>query len=73
MPGKVEIVKIDSDDIEDIKTAAIEFKDSVAKGLKGLKGSHVEVKGWRFGTESNEEGIVIDVSVKLLIAPKSSE
>ena len=67
MAGKIEI---GMDKMEDIRKAAIEFKDSVAAGLKDM---HVEVKDWRFGTESHEEGITVDVSVKVLIKPKAKK
>jgi tRNA U34 5-carboxymethylaminomethyl modifying enzyme MnmG/GidA len=67
MAGKIEI---GMNKMEDIRQAAIDFKDSVAKNLKDM---HVEVKDWRFGTESHEDGITIDVSVKLLIKPKTSK
>ena len=60
-------VEIDSDKMEDIKQAAFDFKDSIARVLKD---QHVEVKDWKIGTESHEEGITIDVSVKVLIKPK---
>jgi hypothetical protein len=55
MAGKIEI---GMNKMEDIRQAAIDFKDSVAKNLKDM---HVEVKDWRFGTESHEDGITIDV------------
>jgi len=64
MEGKIEI---GLDKIEEIRKAAIDFKDTVAKGLKDMQ---VEVKDWRFGTESHEEGVTVDVSVKVLIKPK---
>lgn len=60
-------VEIDSGKMEDIKKAAFDFKDSV---LKVLKDNNVVVKDWKVGTESHEEGITIDVSLKVLIKPK---
>jgi hypothetical protein len=62
--------EIGPDKIEDIKQSAIDFKDSVAKVLKDMQ---VEVKDWKFGTESHEDGITIDVSVKVLIRPKNKK
>jgi hypothetical protein len=59
--------ELDSVKMDDIKKAAFDFRDSVAKVLRD---SHVEVKDWRLATESHEEGMTIDVSVKVLIKPK---
>jgi hypothetical protein len=63
-------VEIDSAKMDDIKKAAFDFRDSVARVLKD---HHVEVKDWKVGTESHEEGITIDVSVKVLIKPKAKK
>jgi hypothetical protein len=67
MAGSIEI---GMNKMEDIRTAAIDFKNAVTKGLKDM---HVEVKDWRFGTESHEDGITVDVSLKLLIKPKAKK
>ena len=65
MAGKVEIAM---DKVEEIKKAAEDFKNSIAGRLKDM---HVEIKDWRFGMGSNEEGVTIDVTVKILIKPKA--
>ena len=65
MAGKVEIAM---DKVEEIKKAAEEFKNSIAGRLKDM---HVEIKDWRFGMQSNEEGVTIDVTVKVLLKPKA--
>jgi uncharacterized alkaline shock family protein YloU len=65
MAGKIEIAM---EKVEEIKKAAVNFKDSIAGNLKDM---NVEMKDWRFGMESNEQGITIDVTVKVLIKPKS--
>ena len=65
MAGKVEIAM---EKMEEIKKAAVIFKDSIGGGLKDM---HVEMKDWHFGVESNEEGVTIDVTVKLLLKPKA--
>lgn len=67
MVGKVEI---GMEKMEEIRKAAMEFKDSVAGHLKDM---NVDIKDWRFGMESHEEGITIDVSVKVLLRPKSKK
>jgi hypothetical protein len=63
-------IEIGSDKLEDIKQAAIDFKDSVARVLRD---SQVDIKDWKVATESHEEGITIDVSVKVLIKPKAKK
>jgi hypothetical protein len=50
-----------------IRKAAGEFKENVAGLVKDL---HAETKDWRFNVESHEEGVTIDVAVKLLITKK---
>ena len=64
MTGKVEIAM---EKVEEIKKAAVNFKDSIADHLKDM---NVEMKDWRFGMESNEEGVTIDVTVKVLLKKK---
>jgi hypothetical protein len=56
--------------MEKIRTAITGFKDQVVNELKDL---HAEVQDWRFSVESHEEGITVDVSVKVLIKPKSKK
>lgn len=65
MTGKVEIAM---GKVEEIKKAAMNFKDSIAGHLEDM---NVEMKDWRFGMESNEEGVTIDVTVKVLLKPKA--
>lgn len=67
MAGKVEI---GMEKMEEIRKAAMDFKDSVAGHLKDM---NVELKDWRFGMESHEEGITIDVTVKVLLKPKAKK
>jgi hypothetical protein len=64
MTGKVEIAM---DKMEEIRKAAMNFKDSIAGQLRDL---NVDIKDWRFGMESHEEGVTIDVTVKILLKPK---
>jgi hypothetical protein len=42
----------------------------VASHVKDL---HAEVKDWRFAMESKEEGVVVEVGVKLLIKSKEKK
>lgn len=53
--------------MEQIRKAVGDFKNSVASHAKDL---HTDVKDWRFGVESHEEGVTVDISLKLLIKPK---
>ena len=62
-----EKVEVTPDRMEKIRSAITGFKDQVVSQLKDL---HAEVKDWRFAVESHEEGVTVDVSVKLLIKPK---
>ena len=50
-----------------IRKAAGEFKEGVADLVKNM---NVETKDWRFNVESHEEGVTIDVALKLLITKK---
>jgi hypothetical protein len=50
-----------------IRKAAGEFKENVA-GL--VKDMNVETKDWHFNVENHEEGVTVDVAVKLLITKK---
>lgn len=65
MSGKIEF---SSERMEKIKQAATDFKDSVVGFFKEYS---AEMKDWRFAVESGEQGTVVDVSVKVLIKPKS--
>ena len=53
--------------IDQIKKAAGEFRENVA-GL--VKDMNVKTKDWHFNVESHEEGVTIDVAIKVLITPK---
>ncbi len=66
MPEKVDVT---SEAMEKIRRAASEFKDSVAGFFRDYK---AEMKDWRFAVENSEQGALVDVSVKVLIKPKSS-
>jgi len=67
MPEKETVVEVAMDKMEQIRKAVGDFRNAVAGHVKDL---HAEVKDWRFGVETHEEGVTIDVSVKLLIKPK---
>ena len=53
--------------IDQIRKAAGDFRTNVA-GL--VKDMNVESKDWHINVESHEQGVVIDVAVKLLITKK---
>lgn len=53
--------------INQIRKAAGDFKDNVAGLVKDMQ---VESKDWHFNVESNEEGVIVDVAMKLLISKK---
>ena len=53
--------------ISDIKKAAGEFKKNVAIIVKDMD---VESKGWHFNVERHEEGVTVDVAIKILIKKK---
>jgi len=65
-----EKIEVTPDRMEKIRSAITGFKDQIVDELKDL---HAEVKDWRFAMESHEEGITVDVSVKVLIKPKSKK
>ena len=65
-----EKVEVTPERMEKIRNAITGFKDTVVNQLKDL---HAEVKDWRFAVESHDEGITVDVSVKLLIKPKAKK
>ena len=50
-----------------IRKAAGEFKGNVADLVKDM---NVETKDWRFNVESHEEGVTVDVAIKLLLTKK---
>ena len=65
-----EKVEVTPERMEKIRNAITGFRDSVASQLKDL---HAEVRDWRFAVESHEEGVTVDVSVKVLIKPKTKK
>jgi hypothetical protein len=67
---KDEVVEVTMDKMEQIRKAVGDFRNTVASHVKDL---HAEVKDWRFGVESHEDGVTVDVSVKLLIKPKQKK
>jgi hypothetical protein len=66
MLGKKEKAETALERVDVIKKEAMNFKESIAKHLSDM---NVEMKDWRFGIESNDEGTTIDVTVKVLIKP----
>jgi hypothetical protein len=68
--GMAEKVEVTPERMEKIRNSITGFKDSLVSQLKDL---HAEVKDWRFAVESHEEGVTVDVSVKLLIKPKAKK
>ena len=56
--------------VNQIKKAAGEFRENVA-GL--VKDVNIESKDWRFNVESHEEGVTIDIAIKLLITKKEED
>jgi hypothetical protein len=67
---KDEVVEVAVDKMEQIRKAVGEFRNTVASHVKDL---HAEVKDWRFGMETHEDGVTVEVSVKLLIKPKEKK
>ena len=65
-----EKVEVTPERMEKIRNAITGFRDQVVNQLKDL---HAEVKDWRFAVENHEEGVTIDVSVKVLIKPKAKK
>jgi len=63
-PKKAGTVEIALDKVEEIKKEAVNFKDSLVGRLQDL---HVEMKDWHFGVQSNEDGVTVDVTVKVLL------
>jgi hypothetical protein len=63
-----EKVEFTSDRMEKVRQAAMHFRDTVTGFFKEHS---AELKDWRFAVESGEAGYLVDVSVKVLIKPKS--
>jgi hypothetical protein len=53
--------------IEEIKKAAGEFRENVASLVKDM---HVEANNWHFNVENQENGVIVDIGIKLLISKK---
>ena len=53
-----------------IKQASMNFRDSI---VTYFKENNVEIKDWKFAVESSESNYLVDVSVKVLIKPKTKE
>jgi hypothetical protein len=70
MTEKEKLVEVTMNKMEQIRKAVGDFKDTVASHVKDL---HAEVKDWRFAMESKEEGVVVEVGVKLLIKSKEKK
>ena len=65
-----EKVEVTPERMEKIRNAITGFRDQVVNQLKDLQ---AEVKDWRFAVESHDEGVTVDVSVKVLIKPKTKK
>ena len=64
---KEEVIDETMSKMNQIRKAAGDFKENVAGLVKDL---HAETKDWRFNVESHEEGVTIDVAIKMLITKK---
>jgi hypothetical protein len=67
---KQEVTEVAMNKMEQIRKAVGDFRNTVASQVKDL---HAEVKDWRFGMESHEDGVTVEVSVKLLIKSKEKK
>jgi uncharacterized alkaline shock family protein YloU len=56
--------------IDQIKKAAGEFRENVETLVKDM---NVKTKDWHFNVESHEEGVTIDVAIKVLITKKQED
>ncbi|MCW4005758.1 MAG: hypothetical protein NWF04_04075 [Candidatus Bathyarchaeota archaeon] len=70
MTDNEKAVEVTMDKMEEIRKAMGDFKNNVASHLKDVQ---TDVKDWRFAVESHEEGVTVDVSVKLLIKQKTGK
>jgi hypothetical protein len=62
-----EIIDVAIAKMNQIKKAANDFRENVV-GL--AKDMNVESKDWHFNVENHEEGVTVDVAIKLLITKK---
>jgi hypothetical protein len=67
---KEEIVDVAMDRMGQIREAVGDLRNTVASHVKDF---HAEIKDWRFGVETHEEGVTVEVSVKLLLKPKEKK
>jgi hypothetical protein len=67
---KVEFVEVTMEKMDQIREAVGDFRSAVAGHVKDF---HAEIKDWRFGMETHEDGVTVEVSVKLLIKPKEKK
>jgi len=65
-----EKVEVTPERMEKIRNAITTFKDQVVSQMRDLQ---AEVKDWRFAVESHEEGVTVDVTVKVLIKQKTKK
>lgn len=70
MTDNEKAVEVTMDKMDEIRKAMWDFKNNVASHLKDVQ---TDVKDWRFAVESHEEGVTVDVSVKLLIKQKTEK
>ncbi len=63
-------VEFTAERMNKIKDAAIQFKNNV---MTFFKEHDVELKDWKFGVESSDSNQVVDVTVKILVKPKSKK
>ncbi len=70
MTDNEKAVEVTMDKMDEIRKAMGDFKNNVASHLKDVQ---TDVKDWRFAVESHEEGVTVDVSVKLLIKQKTEK
>ena len=61
------VVDVTIAQMDQIKKAAGEFRENVVSLVKDM---NVESKDWHFNVESHEEGVIVDVAIKLLITKK---
>ena len=59
-----------TDRIDEIKKAAGDFRKNVASIAKNM---NIESRDWHFNVESHENGITVDVAIKMLITRKKKK
>jgi hypothetical protein len=68
MADKEKVFDMTMERMVEIRKAVSDFKDTVASQVKDLQ---VDIKDWRFGVESTEDGVTVDISLKLLLKPRA--